>query len=491
MGGGGNGSDSDNGGGSSNNRHVQFQNDALVGTVSDGIPLVISSKKKTIQPRNRDQRQQSAASLHSDYSAISNAQRSGDSGSGSQQQLSPKSQATGNTGATPLTFMSGDMSANDSLSHYLRSIEDEISGDVGQEVELVAHAPVLEHHNHRQIAQQQRAANKYSRSTPPRHHPRSSSGSQKSGSSRRRKRRSGNHIPSNSGKVQVDWSGSTPEAPASDAGGIVCGAGGALAPARNIFVGVGAAPPVTSSPSMPPCGDEAASASCGVILPSPLQSSNPAQSRYPTTSEMAPPLTPNANVAPMSPVHSLDLEKMSLCGTENVSQTGGSIGGASLCNVFDDGSMVGTGALMDGTMSIGSHPTSNSSGPSVTGGQAMGLQPMPLGLHQPQADFGVGEGDDPYVQTLMDMSVGSGSANIDRGSQGSKTSSSSRSKSSRGSRSGRESPASVHKASLQGGKMEVDGQQCGDDVREQPPPPGGIVPMYAHDFKFTWDGKRE
>jgi len=47
---------------------------------------------------------------------------------------------------------------SDSLNHYLRGIEDEISGDVGQEVELVAHAPMLEqsppqvqmhHHNYR------------------------------------------------------------------------------------------------------------------------------------------------------------------------------------------------------------------------------------------------------------------------------------------------------------------------------------------------------
>ena len=38
----------------------------------------------------------------------------------------------------------------------------------------------------------------------------------------------------------------------------------------------------------------------------------------------------------MSPVYSLGLDKMSLCGTEKIYQTGGSLGGALLCNVFDD-----------------------------------------------------------------------------------------------------------------------------------------------------------
>lgn len=53
--------------------------------------------------------------------------------------------ATGSTGETPLALLSGDMSVwtADSFSHYLKGIEDEISGDVGQEVELVAHAPML------------------------------------------------------------------------------------------------------------------------------------------------------------------------------------------------------------------------------------------------------------------------------------------------------------------------------------------------------------
>lgn len=200
---------------------------------------------------------------------------------------------------------------------------------------------------------------------------------------------------------------------------------------------------------------------------------------------------------------------MSLCGIENVSQTGGSIGGASLCNVFDDheGSVVGASALMDMTMSLGSHPSSGPSDPSVGGNgtgqggseQAVGLQPTPLGLN-PQAVFGekFGESESLCAQAPMDMSVGSGGnsqAGSKTGSQsGGSKSSSSRSKS-KSKSSGRGSPASMDKASVEGKIDEQQGQQpsFADEGREQPPPStqAAATPMYAHDFKFTWDGKPE
>lgn len=269
------------------------------------------------------------------------------------------------------------------------------------------------------------------------------------------------------------------------------------------------------------CGSgdvDVASASCGVgvILPTPLRSSNNGPNRSPKTSAMAPPpsgmpqlpTTPGAAGqhgsvshmspgAPMSPVHSLDLERMSLCGTENVSQTGGSIGGASLCNVFDDheDSVMGPSALMDMTMSIGSRASSGAATNSSGGGAAdgmpaaggagnspiMGLHSAPLGL-SPQVMFG----DDRSAggSALMDMSVGSG-ANSKENSGGSSRGSSGRSKSS----NGRGSPASIDKADL---KVEQEQQQFTEDGREMPPPPAAApMQMYAHDFKFTWDGKRE
>lgn len=201
----------------------------------------------------------------------------------------------------------------------------------------------------------------------------------------------------------------------------------------------------------------------------------------------------------MSPgVHSLDLEKMSLCGTENVSQTGGSIGGASLCNVFDDNedSVVGPNALMDMTMSIGSHPSSGGRSDQSKGtfspAGAMGLQPVPLGLN-PQTVFG----DNASLiagSTLMDMSVGSGT----HSKTGSNRSQNSGSSSGGRSKSGRGSPASMDKSSVEGGnKMDaqMDHQQFVDESRMSPPNAGdatSVMPVYAHhDFKFTWDGKRE
>lgn len=56
---------------------------------------------------------------------------------------------------------------------------------------------------------------------------------------------------------------------------------------------------------------------------------------------------------PFSPEHSLDLEKMSLTGTENISQADESIGGASLLNVFNDGPLSPLKPLNHTGMSIG------------------------------------------------------------------------------------------------------------------------------------------
>ena len=395
------------------------------------------------------------------------------------------SQSQAGTHATPLTFLSADMNmsvkTSDSLNHYLMGIEDEISGDVGQEVELVAHAPT-EHNS--ELRQQQQQRPPHHRSTPPRH--RMSNGGSGHSSSRRRKRRSGSHIPSNSGKVQLDLSavpGAT--AAATDTAG-----------AAQMGVGGGV------------CGDNAAAvASCGVIMPTPLRSSTGnSLNRSPPASGTQLQHLGNT-MSPMSPsIHSLDLDKMSLCGTENVSQAGGSIGGASLCRVFDehDDSVIGAGALMDMTMSLGSHPSSGpSDGSRGSGAACLGLQPIPLGVHgvHPQSVFGGGHTTDKEnasliagCEALMDMSVGSGvthhSTTNGTGAAGSQQSgSASGSKSSSGpsarSSAGRsDSPASFDKASVEGGvKMEVG---------EYPAPaPLGAVGNNTQEFRFTWDGKRE
>jgi len=164
------------------NRHVQFQNTALVASlpppvatvgrssskdprrnIEDNIPLIISSKNR-IKPRSRHHRNsdrspddhgRSPRTLHSSLLTPS-------SPSTQNLSLSPKSRADHSRGGmtnndasthmTPLTFQSTDMSVrtSDSLSHYLKGIEDEISGDVGQEVELIAHAPMLDQHQQQQ-----------------------------------------------------------------------------------------------------------------------------------------------------------------------------------------------------------------------------------------------------------------------------------------------------------------------------------------------------
>ena len=201
--------------------------------------------------------------------------------------------------------------------------------------------------------------------------------------------------------------------------------------------------------------------------------------------------------SPMSPVNSLDLDKMSLCGTENVSQANESIGGASLCNVFDDhdpDSVIGASALMDMTMSLGSHP---SSGPSDRSqGSGSRLQPIPLGLIDPtrinpnpvfdSRGNLTQPGEDASLMAgcaaLMDMSVGSGSnagSNAPSKTESKTGSNSSRSGGSSSGKGGRGSPASIDKADA----MKMD---------EQPGGPAEEGAMYAHyDAKFTWDGKRE
>ena len=413
---------------SSNVRHVQFQATAdQRRNIEDttGIPLVISSKIRSPNrhPRMKIQPYQESDSSNQQTSSYSSSDSSPQEKQQSTLGEAPKSppsiQQTTSQGnmsvGSPLTFMSMNFSVNtsDSLARYLEGMEDDIVGDVGQEVELVAHAPTLmpsadEHHDESQetILPQPRLPSRRSNigmsrstaesmssshylSTPPR---------PKSKSSRRRRKRSGNHIPSNSGKVQVDWY-----------------------------------TPAQASASANPC---ATTSVCGGMLPmpSPLVARSNRSSQ--DLSVASPTLMP---YPPMSP-GSLDLEKMSLCGTENISQGGGSIGGASLLNVFgENDSLIGTGALMDMSMSLGSHP---SSGGSLTlPGQRMGLGlghgPIIAGINQ--SVFGEQESIDG-ASALMDLSVGSGSRH----------GSSSRSGNGSSSRSGRESPASMDKNS--GGK---------------------------------------
>jgi hypothetical protein len=154
--------------------------------------------------------------------------------------------------STSKSVMSGLLTAKtgDSLSYYLQAMEDEISGDVGQEVELVSHG----------LMQPSQPSNPL----PP------------AQGGKRRHTKSKDRAPSNSGKVQVDWA-------------------------------TGAAGDGSLMASTPP-------------LASPRRS--PPQQSH-----------------PFSPEHSLDLEKMSLAGTENISQAGESIGGASLLNVFNDNNL--------------------------------------------------------------------------------------------------------------------------------------------------------
>ncbi len=432
---------------SPSDKHVQFQNDATnnpssssqrgSGNVND-IPQVINSNQ--LPPRNHPHHH------HHHHHPSSSIQSSVSSGNGGQDSMSPPRSPTNNTStasllsqstpATPLAFLSGDFSVktSDSFSYYLKELEDEITGDVGQEVELVAHAPLFydgrvdveSHHQYgsqrahlRQQQQQQMQEQlsspegapthvhhptrhhhggipSYSRSTPQRHH--MSGGSTRSGSGgsgRRRKLHTGTHAPSNSGKVQLDLSTLGGVEGASSSTAAVEGGGAGESTPR-------ASPP---HPSTLPCG---------VMLTSPLRRSSSGLYRASMPCASGSSLY---DLTPTSPVFSLDLDKMSLCGTENVSQMGGSIGGASLCNVFDDhedNSAVGA-TLMDMTVSVGSQPSGGRSSGSSNDSPQSGL-----GLHHPahklQQERGLIEPQSLYDDSesligassaIMDFSVGS------------------------------------------------------------------------------------
>ena len=160
-------------------RHVQFQTPVGLSQghvenfeVGSGIPLVIKSKK-----RNRSRKLPPSAMTSSENSSnyLPSKSPRGPTGVDGSPDASVSSATT--------SAMSGALTAktDDSLSHYLRAMEEEdISGDVGQEVELVLHGPMA------------------SSSCKPL--PRSPKGSaRKHGKSKK------NRIPLNNGKIQVDW----------------------------------------------------------------------------------------------------------------------------------------------------------------------------------------------------------------------------------------------------------------------------------------------
>ncbi|KAL3756236.1 hypothetical protein ACHAWU_007187 [Discostella pseudostelligera] len=246
-----------------------------------------------------------------------------------------------------------------------------------------------------------------SRSTPPRHHVMSGDSTRSgSGSGRRKKRHTGTHAPSNSGKVQLDLS------------------------TLGSSVEVGAAMGGTTPRSSPPL---APTLPCGVMLTSPLRRSSAGLYRaaMPCTTAPPPPhsqagsmygTTHHLDSTPTSPVFSLDLDKMSLCGTENVSTMGGSIGGASLCHVFDDhedNSSAGVGAtLMDMTVSVGSHPSGATSSSNYSPQSGLGLNHHPAShahqesrdsMNNPQSSslYGDSESLIGVSSAIMDFSVGS------------------------------------------------------------------------------------
>ena len=160
-------------------RHVQFQTPVGLSQghtenfeVGSGIPLLIKSKK-----RNRSRKLPPSAMTSSENSSNYLPPKSprGPTGVDGSPDASVSSATT--------SAMSGALTAktDDSLSHYLRAMEEEeISGDVGQEVELVLHGPMS------------------SSSSKPL--PRSPKGStRKHGKSKK------NRFPLNNGKIQVDW----------------------------------------------------------------------------------------------------------------------------------------------------------------------------------------------------------------------------------------------------------------------------------------------
>ena len=437
-------------------RHVQFESteDSRHGTAktydqgapqfpplatdTNDIPLMIGAKKRSPNRHPQPRSQPYHSNDESQYTASPNSSppqahlNQDDSFTmSSPLQSSGLSHAEMST-TTPLTFLSNPLSlkTEDSLAKYLRGIEDEISGDIGQEVELVAHAPMLETQEHREQEtivpkRQQRPHGSISgksatesissghyRGTPPRHH---------RSSRRRRKHRSGSHIPSNSGKVQLDLSAAAFEGSKGDA----------ASPA--------------DAPKEGPCGHVAVS--CGGMLPVPSPIVGRRQ-HHDTINSPQYTLSPN----------SLDIDKMSLCGTENISQGGSLIGGASLMNVFEEhDSIVGANALMDMSVSLGSGPSSASS------------------LAHNRAQLGLQGGDHDSLMgasALMDLSVGSASQS--KGSysgNGSKAHSSSSGSSSNKRNRRSLSPASIDKRC--DGKVQAEFQEAAQDT--------------SHGW--TWDGK--
>lgn len=435
---------------------MQFHNDTMHhpshrGTGSSSnvndIPLVINS-----MTRNHQQ-QHPSSSIHSSVSSGTTSSSAATTLPNSiattipghdvtSSPPSPTNNSNNNTGsvishttylsqATPLAFLSGDFSVktSDSLNYYLKELEDEISGDVGQEVELVAHAP-LYYEEQQQLQQQQQQQYQqrsqevppptthahltrhhhhggipsYSRSTPPRHHIMRGDSTRSGSGSGRRKRHTGTHAPSNSGKVQLDLS--------------------TLGSAVEVGAAMGGTTPRSSPPLAP-------TLPCGVMLTSPLRRSSSGLYRAAMPCTTAPPPPPAGSMygtthpldsTPTSPVFSLDLDKMSLCGTENVSTMGGSIGGASLCHVFDDhedNSSAGVGAtLMDMTVSVGSHPSGATSSSNYSPQSGLGLHHHPEShahqesrdsMNNPQSSslYGDSESLIGVSSAIMDFSVGS------------------------------------------------------------------------------------
>ena len=278
--------------------------------------------------------------------------------------------------------------------------------------------------------------------TPPRHGQGHKSG--------RRKGRRGNHIPSNSGKVQVDWS-------AAGRGGT---AAGSLSSSSSKGVGL-------------PCGGGNA-ATCGGILSSPLVGRGTASRRSTMGSSGV-----TSPLRPMSPVNSLDFDKMSLCGTEIISLGGGSVGGASLCNVFEEhDSVIGASVMMDMSMSLGSHPSSGDSAAQRGGGG---------GIHHTQSAFG-GQESVMGASALMDMSVGSGtnSKAASQGSGGNSSASGNQSSGSRGSRhSSRGSGRSISPASIEKSSSGAGGKVLETSVERE------VLPMQGQEFKWAWGEKNK
>jgi hypothetical protein len=170
---------------------------------------------------------------------------------------------------------------------------------------------------------------------------------------------------------------------------------------------------------------------------------------------------------PLSP-NSLDIDKMSLCGTENISYGGSLIGGASLMNVFEENdSLIGAGAnaLMDMSVSLGSGQGSSASS-LVPSKYALGLYPS---AHA-QEHYGDHESL-MGASALMDLSVGSASQSRSSISgNGSKTHSSSESSSKRNRRS--LSPASIRKTEFGGEAI----HQSADAA-------------HGNEHGWAWDGK--